>query len=134
MSATRNLDGPHSDQATITLAREFAEIVRALNYATRDPRGVTFPQTVSTVTGELSSGVFRLDQLCSQLGVFMRRDADRFADDSGTAPRTVVERTLTHLRDARAAAAALSAALDAAQQSTSGLYVALTPDEEGDQS
>ncbi|WP_395110593.1 hypothetical protein [Actinomadura sp. SCN-SB] len=117
-------DGPHSDDYTETLARGFAEVVRVLNYATGShaSAGLTCPQTVYTLAGNLSGGSAGLDQLFRQMTTYLTEARGHVADTSGNAPAKVTD-ALERLAGARAAASALARDLSGLQSATSGLYL-----------
>lgn len=118
------LDGPHSDEDTAATARLVAEAVRFLNYATAGGRGLTYPATACTVTGELACAAARLGQLTGQIGRFLASElaARRLGDDRGSDPADVAGRADDFLATAAAAGAALAEALDAAQSYLARLH------------
>ena len=85
-SLTAQLHGPHSDETTAGAARLAAEAIRFLNYATMPHSGgLTEPATVPALAGELSTTVYRLPQLFSQLADWLNEAmaAGQLADDYG---------------------------------------------------
>jgi hypothetical protein len=123
-------DGPHSDDYTETLARAFAEVVRVLNHATGShaATGLAYPQTVYTITGNLSAGAGGFGQLLTQVAAYLAGAHGRIADVRGDLPGAIAAAT-GHLDAARTAAAVLARELAAAQTAVSGLYL---PDDDSE--
>jgi len=132
LAASRH--GPHDDAATISAARLAGESVRFLNYATGPAAdGLTEPVTAYHLAGELTTAVYRLPQLLSQLADWLTAQAasGRLADTAGRPPGQVTDAACTALSEAMDHADRLARALAAAQNLTAGLYLT-TPDAEGE--
>ena len=132
LAASRH--GPHDDATTIGVARLAGEAVRFLNYATGPAAvGLTEPATAYHLAGELTTAVYRLPQLLSQLADWLTAQAasGRLADTAGRPPGQVTDAACTALSEAMDHADRLARALAAAQNLTAGLYLT-TPDAEGD--
>jgi hypothetical protein len=74
--------GPYTDRDTADTAGLMAEAVRYLNYAA--PRGgITEPATVATITADLATAAYRLPQLLTALGDWLKAEtsAGRIGDD-----------------------------------------------------
>ncbi|MFD1547105.1 hypothetical protein ACFSJ0_59410 [Nonomuraea guangzhouensis] len=117
-------DGPHNDDYTCQVAAASSEAVRVLNHATLFHAGVTHPSTVNDVLGAISRATAGLDQLLRQLGEALRRmqASTQLGDDRGN-PVERVDRALSELKAARAAARTLAARLERAFNATAGLHL-----------
>lgn len=125
MDISLNTDGPHSPEYTQRVADALAESVRVLNYATRAGVGLECPGDVYSLLGSLYTATERLPQLVTQLVAFLAEQGGTgtLADDHGRDALTQIAEASYHLGHAHGASAALTKALQQAQQSISGLYV-----------
>ena len=126
-SLTAQLHGPHSDETTAGAARLAAEAIRFLNYATMPQSGgLTEPATVPALAGELSTTVYRLPQLFSQLTDWLNEAmaAGQLADDYGRPVYRLTDEARLLLSKAMGRADDLGRALAAVQSLTTSLHVA----------
>lgn len=106
------------------LAEQAAELVRALNHATRSEAGeLEYPSDVYKIVGSLQTLAERLPQLFGQLAAFLMAEAnaDRIGHSSGGSPRTWIDDVLEALTKASDSADELAADLDRAHNAASGL-------------
>jgi hypothetical protein len=125
-------DGPHSPDYTRELGNVFAEVVRCLNYATRDDApGLDDVGDACVLLGALYSGTGRLQQLMTQAVAFLEAERDRpgLADDRGRDPAGQIAAAAFHLGAAHQLAVQVTAELWAARHCISGLYVKEGTDE-----
>jgi hypothetical protein len=123
MTPDLNPDGPHSPEATRTVARDAAECIRYLNYASgsHSSQGLRWPSDASAVTGSMESLARRLPQFLDQLAAWIKVEAaaGRISLEYGPfkgdpdAAADMVRRVLT---EASASAACLHERLDSAFQ------------------
>lgn len=120
---------PHDPELTaLRIARHLAEVVRALNYATRpgDGRLDNGPDAYSVI-GALREAMAKLPQACGQLAALLHAHdsegglrAERGFAHAGD-PRQAVVTAAAMLGDAADASARASGALGRAQSAISGL-------------
>ncbi|MFB4298492.1 hypothetical protein [Actinomadura sp. NTSP31] len=65
-----------ADERTELLAGELFDRARALAQLIQDPPGLTRPEAVSTITGNLTQAAFRLAQIAEELDAFLNRELD----------------------------------------------------------
>jgi hypothetical protein len=120
-----HVDGPHSPERTREVADLLAESVRFLNYASNGGPGLEDPADAYSLLGALYMGTERLPQLFMQLGNFLAAHgrSGRLASTDGGPVSPLVATAAYHLSEAHQLAAALTTALQEAQNAISGLYV-----------
>lgn len=118
-----NPSGPHDDDYTRHVANALSESVRVLNHATREG-GVTTPNTVYDVLGDLSAAASGLDQLLQQLGqrLASMHTAGQVAHDNRP-PEVAVLQARLALTEGRSLARALGERIDRAHELTAGMYL-----------
>ncbi|WP_188187975.1 hypothetical protein [Nonomuraea sp. SYSU D8015] len=123
-------DGPHDDDSIRHAAQAFAEAVRVLNHATRNPDALKHPATVHDVLGSLRDGMQRADQMFGQLSNRLTQMAYtgrlRHTHED---PSRAVNEALRQIELLRTDAAVMGERLDRAFNATSGLY--LSSDDQG---
>ncbi|MEV4252209.1 hypothetical protein AB0J52_03455 [Spirillospora sp. NPDC049652] len=117
--------GRPNDDRTLELACELRERVRDLNYATSGPPGLTAPQTVYAVLGNLNEAAYGLDQLLEQLSEFLEQELSdgRLGSTSEDGPDLAVSGAQDEMRQAADYAQELSNALEDAQRQIAVLFV-----------
>lgn len=119
-------DGPHSPELTVQAADVLAECVRFLNHATghHAGQGLTWAADAYQVLGSLYNGTGRMPQLFTQLGTWLAQQAaaGTLADDRGRDVTALAGAAEEALAGAAAAADALTARLQSAQQAIAGLH------------
>jgi hypothetical protein len=120
-----------SPRETLALARTAAGAVRSLNHATLGGDGPGQPAGACELIGELSPAAAGLPQLLAQAGRWLASalEAGRLGRDDGAGPAAAVGGTRLSLSGARAAAAALAAALGQAQQQLAAVRGGPAPEE-----
>ncbi|MEV5574476.1 hypothetical protein AB0L06_30960 [Spirillospora sp. NPDC052269] len=110
--------GTSNDDHTLELACDLRERVRDLNYATSGPPGLTAPQTVYAILGNLNEAAYGPDQLLEQMGEFLEQERSdgRLTGTSEDGPDLAVSRVQDELVQAAEYAQELSNALGAAQR------------------
>lgn len=123
---TARLDGPHTDQDTAGAARLAAETVRYLNHATgpHAGQGLTEPATAYDVTGQLTTAIYGLPQLCGQLAAWLEGEhtARRLGDDNGGPAWVLTSRARFALEQAARHADALGRELACAQSALATMH------------
>lgn len=116
-----NPDGPHSPENTVNVADLMAQAARVLVYATEKKSGLQYPSHVYALLGELYTGTGRLRELVGNLDRFLTRehDAGYIGISGGGDPAKAVAAAQLALEDAARHAAALTTALQAAQEAIS---------------
>lgn len=117
--------GTPNDDQTLELACELRERVRGLNYATSGAPGLTTPQTVYAILGNLNEAAYGLDQLLEQMGEFLEQELSdgRLASTSEDGPDLAVSRAQDEMRQAAESAQELSNTLGDAQREIAVLFV-----------
>lgn len=126
MDISLNTDGPHSPEYTREVADALAEAVRVLNYSTRSGEaGLESPADAYSLLGALYTATGRLPQLVTQIVAFLAAQggSGALADAHDRSVATQIAEASYHLGHADGTATKLTAALQQAQQSISGLYV-----------
>jgi hypothetical protein len=123
---TLNTDGPREPGYVLELAEGLAETVRTLNHLTRDHEALQYPSEAGRLLREVTSAVYRLDQLLAQAGGWL--DAERgeglITVTGGPyegKPGTAVVAVKISLDEARECLAQAVTALEAAASVTSTL-------------
>ena len=113
-----------SPEETLALARTAAGAVRSLNHATLGGDGLGQPADAYELIGELSLAAAGLPQLLAQAGRWLASalESGRLGCDDGADPVAAVGGARLSLSGARAAAAALAAALGQAQQQIAAVH------------
>ncbi|MDL4813198.1 hypothetical protein [Actinomadura opuntiae] len=77
-----------TDERTELLAGELHEHARTLNHLVQGPPGLTRPEAVRTIVGNLAQTMFRLVKVAEELDVFLDKalDAGRLRHDRGDDP------------------------------------------------
>ena len=116
---------------TLALARTAAGAVRSLNHATLGGDGLGQPADAYELIGELSLAAAGLPQLLAQVGRWLASalESGRLGCDDGADPAATVGGARLSLSGARAAAAALAAALGQAQQQIAAVHGGPAPEE-----
>jgi hypothetical protein len=120
-----------SPRETLAPARTAAGAVRSLNHATLGGDGPGQPAGACELIGELSLAAAGLPRLLAQAGRWLASapESGRPGCDDGADPTAAVGGARLSLSGARAAAAALAAALGQAQQQIAAVHGAPAPEE-----
>lgn len=124
-----NIDGPHSGEYSIAVAKTAAEAVRVLSHATKPHQdGLRTPSDVYDVTAELASMGRRLPQLGAQLTTWLETENrnGRVRDVTGADPVGAVSKAAFALGETRVYAQNLAEAYERAQNAIRNLCAAGT--------
>lgn len=126
MMTELNVDGPHSDEYTVEVARAAAEAVRVLNHATLNARGINHPSTAYSVAESLSTAVYGMLQLLEQLSGFLQtaHSQDRLGLDGGGDVFPTLRDAVKDLAEAEKMAGALTQVLAGAASALSAIHTA----------
>lgn len=114
---------PHDDQATVGVVALAAETIRYLSYAATHG-GLTEPATVYAVVGDLSTAVYRLPQLLTQLADWIADGADVGRIASDRPPGQLASDARAIFGEAAGHAASLAADLGSAHNLTATIRAA----------
>lgn len=126
-------DQPESPERTQQIGNILAEAVRALNYATIGTApGLEDPGDAYTLLGHLYTATGRFSQLFTQLNQFLNELARTgLLAEAGGQEAAGTAKAHYALGEAHRLAGQLTKALQAAQNATSGLYLAEPDGEDG---
>jgi hypothetical protein len=121
-------DGPHDPDSTRAIAAGIDSAARLLNYATMSPAGLRYPSDVYSVLGELAAAMGKLPQALGQMAQFISaevyegraRENAAYGDHGGDA-RAAHAALAAAVREASSTATALGRLLDRAQAAVRGL-------------
>ena len=108
------VDGPHSPEQTVEIARAIEEAVRVLSYATRGDAGVRYASTLYDVAGALHTAVSGLGQVFRQADEWLTDHEHELTLDGGFP--NALDDTYLQIGNARGATFTVQRALDRMQR------------------